>query len=321
MLGVNMHLLIVSNMVRRWRMARSWGDERRVSAFGSSLERIVRQGSIIAAAVSEPRQDLTRPSTRATRTERGWTVSGKKIFCSMAPAATQFAVSVSFCDAQEKPRYGYAEVPANAPGVRILDDWDALGMRASGSHSVVFDEVELPGSALRGGFPAGSAAGLMARNLASGLFHASAAAGVAEATHRTVTERLGKTMAGAPWPSVQGLAAENAIDLSALRAVISRAAHLVDDYHRAHPASDGAELELATVFGEVQAAKAFVGQAAARVVNRALSLSGGAGYLNSDPLSRAYRDVRACDFMQPLSISRAHDFVGQLALGLEPSLS
>jgi alkylation response protein AidB-like acyl-CoA dehydrogenase len=302
-------------------MARSWGDERRVSAFGRSLEHLVRDGSLIAAAVSEPGQDLTRPSTRATRTESGWTVSGKKIFCSMAPAATQFAVSVSFYDAQEKPRYGYAEVPAKSPGVHILEDWDALGMRASGSHSVVFEDVELPASALRGGFPSGSAAGLMSRNLASGLFHASAAVGVAEAAHSVVLHRLGKTMAGPPWPSVQGLAAENAIDVSALRAVISRAAHLVDEYHRAHPASDGTEQELARVFAEVQAAKAFVGQAAARVVNRALSMSGGAGYLNRDPLSRAYRDVRAADFMQPLSTSRAYDFLGQLALGLEPSLS
>ena len=75
------------------------------------------------------------------------------------------------------------------------------------------------------------------------------------------------------------------------------------------------------MFAEVQAAKTFVGQAAARVVNRALTLSGGAGYLSRDPLSRAYRDVRATDFMQPLSPSRAYDFVGQLALGLEPSLS
>jgi len=320
MLGVNMHLLIVSNMVRRWRMARSWGDERRVTAFGRSLESIVRDGAIIAAAISEPRQDLTRPSTRGTRTDGGWTVSGKKIFCSMAPAATRFLVSVTFCDGEGSERYGYAEVPADAPGVHVLDDWDALGMRASGSHSVVFDAVELPASALRGGFPVGTSAGYMARNLANGLFHASAAVGVAEAAHVAVLDRLCKSTASAPGPSLQGLAAENAIDLSALRAVVSRAAHLVDDYHRAHPASDGPEAELAAIFAEVQAAKAFAGKAAARVVNRALTMSGGAGYLNRDPLSRAYRDVRASEFMQPLSTSRAYDFVGRLTLGLEPAL-
>ncbi|MDR0360766.1 MAG: hypothetical protein LBJ87_15055 [bacterium] len=230
-------------------------------------------------------------------------------------------VSVTFTDEQESPRYGYAEVPATAPGVHVLDDWDALGMRASGSHSVVFEDVELPASALRGGFPSGTAAGYMARNLASGPFHASAAVGVAEAAHIAVVGRLGRSMDGTVRPSVQGLAAENVIDVSALRAVFGRAARLVDEYHRAHPASDGSEEELATVFAEVQAAKAFIGQAAARVVNRALTLSGGAGYLSRDPLSRAYRDVRAADFMQPLSTGRAYDFVGRLALGLEPSLS
>ena len=317
-LGVNMHLMIVANMARRWRMARCWGDERRVSAFGRSLERIVRDGTVIASAVSEPRQHLTRPATRATRTQHGWALSGK--FCSMAPAATQFIVSVSFEDEQERSRYGYAEVPANAPGVHILDDWDAIGMRASGSHSVVFEDVELPGSALRGGFPIGTTAGYMARNLTSGLFHASAAVGVAEAAHHAVLDRLGRTMTGSPQPGVQCLAAENVVDVAALRAVISRAGRLVDEYHRAHPASDGTERELAAVFAEVQAAKAFAGQAAARVVNRALTLSGGAGYLNRDPISRAYRDVRASDFMQPLSAARAYDFLGQVALGLEPSL-
>ncbi|MDR0358513.1 MAG: acyl-CoA/acyl-ACP dehydrogenase, partial [bacterium] len=124
MLGVNMHLLIVANMVRRWCVARSRGDELRVSAVGRSLEGIVRDGSLIAAAISEPGQDLTRPSTRAARTEGGWTITGKKIFCSMAPAATHFLVSVTFTDEQESPRYGYAEVPATAPGVHVLDDWD-----------------------------------------------------------------------------------------------------------------------------------------------------------------------------------------------------
>ena len=51
--------------------------------------------------------------------------------------------------------YGYAEVPAETPGVVIHDDWDALGMRASGSNSVSFEDVHLPASALRGGFPIG----------------------------------------------------------------------------------------------------------------------------------------------------------------------
>jgi alkylation response protein AidB-like acyl-CoA dehydrogenase len=57
-----------------------------------------------------------------------------------------------------------------------------------------------------------------------------------------------------------------------------------------------------------------------RIVDRALGLSGGAGYLNGHPLARAYRDVRAGAFMHPLGANRAYDFVGAVALGREPAL-
>ena len=55
--------------------------------------------------------------------------------------------------------------------------------------------------------------------------------------------------------------------------------------------------------------------AATRVVDRALALSGGAGYLNGSPLARAYRDVRAGAFMHPLGANRAYGFLGDVALG------
>ena len=70
-----------------------------------------------------------------------------------------------------------------------------------------------------------------------------------------------------------------------------------------------------------QATKAFINETATRVVDRALGLSGGAGYLNGSLLARAYRDVRAGAFMHPLGANRAYDLVGQVALGLEPALS
>ena len=67
-------------------------------------------------------------------------------------------------------------------------------------------------------------------------------------------------------------------------------------------------------------AKAFVGEAAARVVERALALSGGADYLNASPLGRAYRDVRAGSFMHPLGANRTYDYLAGVALGERPAL-
>lgn len=43
--------------------------------------------------------------------------------------------------------------------------------------------------------------------------------------------------------------------------------------------------------------------------------------MSKHPLSRAYRDARAGAFMHPLGANRAYEFIGQLALGIEPTLS
>ena len=76
-------------------------------------------------------------------------------------------------------------------------------------------------------------------------------------------------------------------------ASLSRAATLIDEHRRGQPGVRRRAEELSRLFAEAQAAKAFVNEAAARIVDRALALSGGAGYLNGSPLARAYRDVRA----------------------------
>ena len=317
-LGVNMHLVFVLNVARRWQIATAAGEERRARAFGESLEEIARDGTVFASAGSERRQDLTRPTTRARRTETGWVVAGHKVFCTMAPAADVFYTAVTYIDDGGRERYGYAIVPRRTPGVVVHDDWDALGMRASGSHSVSFEDVRLPLSALRGGFPIGDAVEYMERNLTAGLFHAAAGLGVAESAHLSVTAGLARR--DELDPHAQMLAAESFVDLSACRAVFSRVAALIDEHHERNPTSRGTAQELTQLFAEAQSAKLFIGEAAVRIVDRALAQSGGAGYLNGSPLARAYRDVRALPFMHPLGANRAYAFLGQLAAGREPSL-
>jgi len=100
------------------------------------------------------------------------------------------------------------------------------------------------------------------------------------------------------------------VDLAAARATLSRATALIDAQD---PLADDDELE--GLFAEAQAAKAFVNEAAARIVDRALALSGGAGYVSGSPLARAYRDVKAGTFMHPLGANRAYDYLGRAALG------
>src|SRR4051794_16689915 len=66
-IGVNMHLVAVLNMVRRWRIAVAGGHVRRAAAFAASMREIASERVVLAAAVSEPGQDLTRPKMDGLR--------------------------------------------------------------------------------------------------------------------------------------------------------------------------------------------------------------------------------------------------------------
>jgi alkylation response protein AidB-like acyl-CoA dehydrogenase len=320
-IGANMHWIPLVNMAQMWRVARLAGDARRADGIGSWMERVAREGLVVSAAISEPAQDLTRPTTRARRTADGWAISGRKVFCTMSPSADVLYASVTYEDDEQGERYGYVRIAADAEGVRMHDDWDALGMRASGSNSVTFEDVRLPPSAVAGGFPAGRLSGdYVERHLVAGAFHAASSLGIAEEAARIAAE--GATAGGrTPTPRTQTVAAEMSVGLSAMRATLQRAGALLDEHHvaraaGAHPSED----ELVELFAEVQAAKVVLNEGAVRVVDQALALSGGAGYMTRHPLSRAYRDVRAGAFMHPLGANRAYDLLGELALGMEPTL-
>jgi len=317
-IGVNMHLAAVQNMERRRQIAEAAGNERRARGFAASLEQIAREGVVLAAAISERGQDLTRPGTLATPTDSGWRIDGRKLFCTMSPGATHLYVSVRYAGADGVERYAYATIPTDAPGVVIHDDWDALGMRASGSNSVSLEGVELPESGIRGGFRAGDPTPYMERNLMAGLFHAAASLGIAESADQIARRGLAARINGDARPRMQ--VADNTIDLAAARAILSRSAALIDLHRARNPTSDGTADQLGELFAEAQAAKAFVGEASTRIVDRALALSGGAGYRNGSPLARAYRDVKAGSFMHPLGANRAYDYLAHVALGEQPSL-
>ncbi|BDT67187.1 putative acyl-CoA dehydrogenase YdbM [Comamonadaceae bacterium OS-1] len=110
-------------------------------------ERLVRESvasvSLINALRVEPELGSPArgglPSTTARWTAAGWRVSGHKLYSTGAPILRWYAVWVRTDEAA--PRVGTLLVPAGLPGTHIVDTWDHLGLRASGSHDVVFDDV------------------------------------------------------------------------------------------------------------------------------------------------------------------------------------
>ncbi|MGA0540539.1 acyl-CoA dehydrogenase family protein [Neotabrizicola sp. VNH66] len=82
------------------------------------------------------------PQTRARRTATGWAISGTKRFVTGSEGLTHFLV---WATTDESPaRVGTFIVPAETPGITIIHNWDSLGMRATSSHDVSFDNVAVP---------------------------------------------------------------------------------------------------------------------------------------------------------------------------------
>lgn len=94
------------------------------------------------------------PATVARRTPEGWRLSGRKIYSTGAPILRWYAVWARTDDAE--PQVGTFLVRADSPGVQIEASWDHLGLRASGSHDVIFDAVLTPLDHGMGLAPAGA---------------------------------------------------------------------------------------------------------------------------------------------------------------------
>ena len=82
------------------------------------------------------------PETIARRNADGWRLSGRKIYSTGALALRWFSVYAR--TDEDVPRVGYFLVPAASRGIRIEETWDHLGMRATRSDDVVFEDVAIP---------------------------------------------------------------------------------------------------------------------------------------------------------------------------------
>ena len=326
-IAANMHIFRPWRMTRLWEAAKATGDVAYAAGLERRLRRIGAGQLLMCACVSEAGTDILHPQLDATKTDGGWLLNGRKIFATMSPAAQLLDISFRFRDAQGAERLAMASIPHDNPGVEIKNNWDALGMRASGSHDVTFTNCFVPDTALLDlGVWGEWSEPYLTGNLLLAMGLAGVFLGIAEAAHDLTVAAVktrrkgpsGRTLAERY--SIQHLIAEIEIDLAASRAILGRTAMAEDAFFSQHPAEGIPLHELHELMKDFQCAKWFVNRKAIDIVDRALTASGGAGYLSGHPLSRLYRDVRAGPFMQPFSPNEAFEYIGKVTLGLDPKL-
>ncbi|MFD3331789.1 acyl-CoA dehydrogenase family protein [Streptomyces sp. NPDC058700] len=242
----------------------------------------------------------------------GWLLSGRKTLASMAPIATDFVVSARV-EVAGVTRSAAAVLPRETPGLTVLDDWDGLGMRASGSVDILLEDcpVRLEDVFLRGPLGERDDAALAGQTVSSitmlGIY-----VGVAQAARDHVVAELTRR-GSAPPAGVRTLLAEIEARLHALRTTVagtlSAADHLAYEF-------DGDPLERGRrMMFDFQRAKLTVNRLAPEIVADCVTVIGGASYAGSHPLARLSRDVRAGSFMHPFTYPDAVDWLSEAALG------
>ena len=82
------------------------------------------------------------PATTARRTSDGWSLSGRKAYATGGEALAYHVVWVVTDEPVQ--RVGHLLVPADSPGISWIQTWDHLGLRASNTHDVEYDQVAVP---------------------------------------------------------------------------------------------------------------------------------------------------------------------------------
>jgi alkylation response protein AidB-like acyl-CoA dehydrogenase len=307
-LAANMHLFTVGLAAELWQESK---DEK----IEFLLRAVAENQLIVGSSISEEEtggNNFRHATAKAERVDGAFRVTGRKIFCSLSPVMTAFTSHALYEGGENGPEIVHFLVFRETEGLEITDNWDALGMRATGSNDVVLNDVFIPDDLVFVRRPAGKLDGFAINahrwfDLTFAAVYTGLARGALEYALRHARERVRKpaTTPISHTPKVQFLAAEMEIALTAAQAVVRQAAMDL----RAGAADSPRQL------AEVLTAKEIATANAISVVDNAMMIVGGLGYLKRSPLERLYRDVRAGK-VHPPSGYDAKEIIGKAILDI-----
>ncbi|MEM7138466.1 MAG: acyl-CoA dehydrogenase family protein [Myxococcota bacterium] len=265
------------------------------------LRKVADEGLIL---VSTGAGDWLESNGKLEKVEGGYRYTSFKPFGSGSPAAHVMITSGRYDCPDEGAQVLHFPLAFEADGVTRGTDWDAHGMRATGSDTVRIEGAFIPEESIalrraRGPWhPAFNVISTVALPLIM-----SAYVGVAERAADLAIESARKKRDDV---NVQYLAGELLNELFIARALWERAVANVAEYE--FEATD----ERASI--GVQA-KTVTAEACVRTVSKAMEVGGGQAFFRRIGIEKLMRDVRASHY-HPLQPKRQHSFSGRVALGL-----
>jgi acyl-CoA dehydrogenase len=279
--GVAFSVLVHTDMSSPW--LTRYGTEAQKRKY---LPGIVAGETVCALAITEPGagSDMAALTTRAERRGSQYRLTGAKIFITNGVHGDLYFVAARTGPGTPDRRHDGISmflVERGAPGFTVSRTLDKMGMRASDTAELAFDDCAVPADNLLGvegrGFQQ-LAAGLQRERIMAAVL---ALSGAAQALDDTVLHLGQRTAFGEPLarqPVLRHRVADLATDVEAARQLV---------YHAARLYAAGAEC-----IREVSMAKLFATEIANRVAWHAVQLHGGYGYMREFPVEGFFRDVR-----------------------------
>jgi acyl-CoA dehydrogenase len=239
--------------------------------------------AVAAIAVTEPGtgSDVARVGTTARRTEDGWLLNGRKMFITNAGLADLIIVAARTGDAGRGGLTLFL-VGRGTDGLSLGKPLAKMGWHSSDTREVLLDDVALPADAVLGAENRGFYQIMEAFQLervalaAMGIGHAAECLDLARG-YAGQREAFGEPLTHLQ--TIRHRLAAMEVELEAARLITYQAAARLD---AGHP--DAAR--------SVARAKYLAAISANRIVDDAVQLFGGAGFVEESPVARHYRDAR-----------------------------
>ncbi|WP_168122883.1 acyl-CoA dehydrogenase family protein [Paenibacillus sp. HB172176] len=219
-----------------------------------------------------------KPGSIAVPVSGGWRISGRKTFSTLSPILDQFVVTAYL---EEEACIGSFLVK-RGDGIKLVETWDTLGMRATGSHDMILEDVFVPHEMRLADSGIDDGGGWLLHIPACYLGIAMAARDFALDFARAYKPGQMKESI-ASLPSVQQSIGEMEVELRTARCLLYDTA---DRWDRQADSRSSMKPELGL-------AKYVATNHAIKVVDIAMRIVGGASLSRKLPLERYYRDVRA----------------------------
>ena len=297
-LALSMHQHLLSANV--WKYKQGQGMEEMLKKVAANQPILISTGA----------NDWLESSGEMEKTKDGFFVTAMKHFASQSAGGDILVTSAAYEDPEQGWQVLHFAVPIKSQGVTVLNNWQAMGMRGTGSHSVKLEKVFVPESAIvlrrpRGEFhPVWNVILTVAMPLIMSVY-----LGIAQKSFRIAINHAASQKKNRPYiPELIG-EMHNALTTAELN--VKDMIRIANDFDFKPVDQNGQDI----LTRKTNAANACI-----KVVEKAMEIVGGQGFYRSFGLERLFRDVQAAKY-HPLQEKDQLRFTGEYILRNETKKS